>query len=111
MPASGGSLAQAEAKSSTQDVVGRGGEAGGYQLAFGPLGVVPRETRARASNVARALLEVADVTQTGYKVGVFLASHYRHAIPADVRRKVAPGEIFTYWPEAKIAEALGCSER
>ena len=114
MPASARSIDQDAIPSTTQDVVGRGGEAGRYQLGLGPLGVVPRENPQpppRASNVARALLEVADVTPTGYKVGVFLASHCRHAIPADVRRKVAPGEIFTYWPEAKIAEALGCSER
>ena len=111
MPASTPSIDHDATPSSTQDVVARASEGGGYQLGFGPLGVVPRETRPRPSNVARALLEVADVTPTGYKVGLFLAGRVRYAIPADVRRKVTPGEIFTYWPEAKIAKALKCSVR
>ena len=69
------------------------------------------DKRPHPSNVAWALLEVADVTPTGYKVGVFLASLVKYARAVDVRLKVTPGEIFSYWSEAKIADALGCSER
>ena len=77
------------------------------QLGLGPLGLaIPR-----ASNEARAALAVANVTPTGYRVGVFLANHARHATDADQRRKVSPGEIFCYWPQAKIADDLGCSVR
>ena len=65
----------------------------------------------RASNAARAALVVADVTPTGYRVGIFMANKARFAKPSDIRRHVAPGEIFTYWPQAKIAAGLGCSER
>ena len=77
----------------------------------GPLHVVSRSPESRASNEARAWLVVADVTPTGYRVGKFLASHARYATAADVRRNVVPGEIFTYWPQAKIAAEMGCSER
>ena len=76
----------------------------------GPTGVV-RRGAGRASNEARAWLAVANVTPTGYRVGVFMANHSRYARAADRRRNVAPGEIFTYWPQAKIAAELGCSER
>ena len=65
----------------------------------------------RASNAARAALVVANVTPTGYRVGVFMANKARFATAADRRRNVAPGEIFCYWPQAKIAADLGCSER
>ena len=65
----------------------------------------------RASNAARAVLVVANVTPTGYNVGVFMANHARYAKTSDIRRNVAPGEIFTFWPQAKIAAELGCSER
>ena len=40
-----------------------------------------------------------------------MADHARYAKPADVRRNVQPGEIFTYWPQAKVAAEMGCSER
>ena len=53
------------------------------------------------------LLAVANVTPTGYRVGKFLAGHVRYATDADQRRKVEVGEIFAYWPQAKIAAALG----
>ena len=75
------------------------------------LKIVSRSTQTRASNVARAALVVADVTPTGYNVGVFMADHARYAKPADIRRNVQTDEIFTYWPQAKIAAAMGCSER
>ena len=75
------------------------------------LKIVSRSTETRASNAARAALVVADVTPTGYRVGLFMAGHARYATAADVRRNVVPGEIFTYWPQAKIAAGLGCSER
>ena len=75
------------------------------------LKIVSRSTQTRASNVARAALAVANVTPTGYRVGIFMADHARYATAADVRRNVVPGEIFTYWPQAKIAADLGCSER
>ena len=65
----------------------------------------------RASNAARAALVVANVTPTGYNVGIFMANHARYAKTSDIRRNVAPGEIFTFWPQAKIAAELGCSER
>ena len=65
----------------------------------------------RASNAARAALVVANVTPTGYRVGIFMANKARFAKPSDVRRNVVPGEIFTYWPQAKIAAEMGCSER
>ena len=75
------------------------------------LTIVSRSTQTRASNVARAALVVANLTPTGYRVGVFMADHARYAQASDVRRNVTPGEIFTYWPQKKIAAALGCSER
>ena len=75
------------------------------------LKIVSRSTQTRASNVARAALVVANVTPTGYRVGIFMANHARYATAADVRRNVAPGEIFCYWPQAKIAAEIGCSER
>ena len=86
------------------------------KLSTGPplktaLKIVSRSTETRASNEARAWLVVADVTPTGYRVGKFLASHARYATAADVRRHVVPGELFTYWPQAKIAAEMGCSER
>ena len=65
----------------------------------------------RASNAARAALVVANLTPTGYRVGVFMADHARYAKPEDIRRNVQPDEIFTYWPQAKIAAEMGCSER
>ena len=77
----------------------------------GPTHIVSRSTQTRASNVARARLVVANVTPTGYRVGVFMANHARYAKPSDVRRNVVEGEIFCYWPQAKIASELGCSER
>ena len=67
--------------------------------------------RPRASNLARAWLATADLTATGYKVGKFMAEHARFATPADVRRKVRPGEVFVFWPQSKIAAELRCSER
>ena len=76
-----------------------------------PLKIVARSTQTRASNAARARLVVSKVTPTGYRVGVFMADHARYAKPADVRRNVQPGEIFTYWPQAKVAAEMGCSER
>ena len=58
------------------------------------------------------MLVVANVTPTGYNVGVFMANHARYAKTSDVRRNVQQGEIFTYWPQAKSRAAeLGCSER
>ena len=75
-----------------------------------PLHVVSRG-QSRASNDARAWLVEADVTPTGYRVGKFLANHARYATAADVRRRVVPGEVFTYWLQANIAAELGCSER
>ena len=89
------------------------------QLTFGPveqppLKIVSRSTRStqtRASNAARAALVVANVTPTGYRVGLFMANHARYATLSDIRRNVSPGEIFGYWPQAKIAAAMGCSER
>ena len=86
------------------------------QLTFGPveqppLKIVSRSTQTRASNAARAALVVANVTPTGYRVGIFMADHARYAKPADIRRNVCPGEIFTYWPQAKVAAEMGCSER
>ena len=80
-------------------------------LPTGPTHVASRSTQTRASNVARARLVVSKVTPTGYRVGVFMADHARYAKPADVRRNVQPGEIFTYWPQAKVAAEMGCSER
>ena len=75
------------------------------------LKIVSRSTETRASNAARAALVVANVTPTGYRVGKFMADHARYATEADIRRNVVPGEIFCYWPQAKIAAAMGCSER
>ena len=40
-----------------------------------------------------------------------MANHSRYARAADRRRNVAPGEIFCFWPQTKIAAELGCSER
>ena len=77
----------------------------------GPTHVATRSTQTRASNEARAWLAVADVTPTGYRVGKFLAGQVRVATVADVRRKVTPGEVFCYWPLAKVADGLGISER
>ena len=87
-----------------------------HQIGIGPVGLPPRQQARqtptpRASNEARALLVVADVTPTGYRVGKFLAAHARHATTSDIRRKVEAGEIFCYWPQTKIAAELGCSER
>lgn len=86
-----------------------------HQLGVGPVGLPsprPQTTQQpRASNEARALLVVADVTPTGYRVGVFIANHARYATDADRRRKVSPGEIFCYWSQAKIAAEIGCSVR
>ena len=78
-----------------------------------PIGLtlVSRSTETRASNAARAALVVANVTPTGYRVGIFMANHARYAKPEDIRRNVVPGELFTYWPQAKMAAAMGCSER
>ena len=75
------------------------------------LKIVSRSTETRASNAARAALVVANVTPTGYRVGLFMAGHARYAQPEDIRRNVVPGELFSYWPQAKIAAELGCSER
>ena len=69
--------------------------------------LVSRSPNSRASNEARAALVVANVTPTGYRVGVFMANHARFAKPSDIRRNVVEGEIFTYWPQAKIATELG----
>ena len=74
------------------------------------LKIVSRSTETRASNAARAALVVANVTPTGYRVGLFMAGHARYAKPEDIRRNVVPGEIFCYWSQAKIAAKLGCSE-
>ena len=79
--------------------------------ATGPTHVASRSTQTRASNAARAALVVADVTPTGYRVGVFIANKARFAKPSDIRRNVVEGEIFTYWPQAKIAAEIGCSDR
>ena len=75
------------------------------------LKIVSRSPESRASNAARAALVVANVTPTGYRVGLFMAGHARYAKPEDIRRNVVPGEIFNYWPQAKIAAEMGCSER
>ena len=80
-------------------------------LPTGPTHVASRSTQTRASNAARAALVVANVTPTGYRVGLFMANHARYATEADIRRNVVPGELFCYWPQAKIAADLGCSER
>ena len=69
--------------------------AASHQLTFGPveqppLKIVSRSTR--ASNAARAALVVANVTPTGYRVGLFMATHARYAEPSDIRRNVVPGE-------------------
>ena len=77
------------------------------QIGLGPLGLATP----RASNDALAVLVVANVTPTGYRVGKFLAGHVRYGQTADIRRKVAVGEIFAYWPQEKIAAALECSVR
>ena len=79
-------------------------------LHTGPTHVVSRSTQTRASNVARKRLVVANVTPTGYRIGKFLAGKARFAKPSDIRRNVVPGEIFTFWPQEKIAAKLGCSE-
>ena len=55
------------------------------------LKIVSRSPQTRASNAARAALVVADVTPTGYRVGLFMAGHARYATEADVRRNVVPG--------------------
>ena len=55
------------------------------------LKIVSRSPQTRASNAARAALVVADVTPTGYRVGLFMAGHARYATEADVRRNVSPG--------------------
>ena len=84
------------------------------QPGVGPLGLVPQpkaQPRPRASNEARAWLAVADVTPTGHRVGLIMARHVRFATVADLARKVTEGEVFTYWPQSKIALALGCSQR
>ena len=73
--------------------------------------LVSRSPNSRASNEARAALVVANVTPTGYRVGVFMANHARYAKASDIRRNVVEGEVFTYWPQAKIAAEMGCSER
>ena len=80
-------------------------------LHTGPTHVASRSTQTRASNEARAWLAVADVTPTGYNVGVFMANHARYAKASDIRRNVVEGEVFTYWPQAKIAAEIGCSDR
>ena len=96
------------------------GHTSANRLAFGPveqpplktaLTIVSRSTQTRASNAARAALVVANVTPTGYRVGIFMANHARYAKLSDIRRNVSPGEIFTYWPQAKVAAEMGCSER
>ena len=76
------------------------------QGAFGPVAVPPR-----ASNMAHALLAVADVTRCGRRVGRFMADHARFATAADVGRKVAVGEIICYWSQKRVAVGLGVSER
>ena len=80
-------------------------------LPTGPTHIASRSTQTRASNAARAALVVSKVTPTGYRVGIFMANHARYAKPSDIRRNVVPGEIFTYWSQAKIAAEMGCSER
>ena len=92
---------------------------GPHQIWVGPVGLPqprpqprPQPTpKPRASNEARAWLAVADVTPTGHRIGVFLANHARYATDGDRRRKVKAGDIFCYWPQAKIAADLGCSVR
>ena len=54
------------------------------------LTIVSRSTQTRASNVARAALVVANLTPTGYRVGVFMADHARYAQASDVRRTCNP---------------------
>ena len=98
-------MATANAKqSNATDYETQGSPATGPRL-------VSTSTDSRASNAARAALVVANVTPTGYRVGIFMANKARFATAADRRRNVAPGEIFCYWPQAKIAADLGCSER
>ena len=88
-----------------------------HQIGIGPVGLPPRQQsrpqtpKPRASNEARAWLIVQNVTPTGYELGVFLANHARFATDGDGRRKVKPGEIFCYWPQAKTAAELGWSVR
>ena len=101
MPNSSESLAQAKSEPTTPQP----------GLTTGPTHVASRSTQTRASNAARAALVVANVTPTGYRVGLFMANHARYATEADIRRNVVPGELFCYWPQAKIAADLGCSER
>ena len=59
------------------------------------LKIVSRSTQTRASNVARAALVVANLTPTGYRVGVFMADHARYAQASDVRRNVQPQMRFS----------------
>ena len=40
-----------------------------------------------------------------------MAGKARFATAADVDRKASPGEVFCFWPLAKVADELGCSER
>ena len=101
MPNSSESLAQAKSEPTTPQP----------GLTTGPTHVASRSTQTRASNVARARLVVSKVTPTGYSVGLFMANHARYAKPSDIRRNVVPGEIFCYWTQAKVAAAMGCSER
>ena len=82
----------------------------------GPTHVVDRAQqqepkRPRASNAALAWLATADVPPSARRLGVFLAKHARPATAGDLGRKVGVGEIFCYWTQAKIAEALGCGVR
>ena len=86
-------------------------------LPVGPTGVVhrgagPRTTRPpRASNAPLAWLATADVTPSARRLGTFLAKRARYAKAAEGDRKVAEGEIFCYWSQAKTAAKLGWGVR
>ena len=86
----------------------------------GPAAVAPQQGALRTSRAPNttgvvtrpgAGLQTADVTACGYRVGRFMADRARFATAADIRRKVAVGEVFAYWPLAKVAIELGISER
>ena len=84
---------------------------------IGPTHVVhrsagPRTTPPpRASNAPLAWLATADVPPSAKRLGTFLAKHARYAKAAEGDRKVAEGEIFCYWTQAKQAAALGWGVR
>ena len=53
--------------------------------------------------LAMDCLKSVQLSPAAFALGRFLAHHARYAEADDRRRRVEPGEVFVYWPQAKLA--------